>query len=115
MANNTANKTAKKTKRSHMAGAFDIRNVIGSLMGLYGLVLLLSYFLLDPGMDVTTGEPKNETYNLVCGLAMVVVAAVFFLWTKLDPIKIDESAEPAEAAEPADSADSADSPASQAK
>lgn len=112
MANNTANKTAKKTKRSHMAGAFDIRNVIGSLMGLYGLVLLLSYFLLDPGMDVTTGEPKNETYNLVCGFAMVVVAAVFFLWTKLDPIKIDESAEPAESADPADPADS---PASRSK
>ena len=112
MANNTANKTVKKTKRSHMAGAFDIRNVIGSLMGLYGLVLLLSYFLLDPGMDVTTGEPKNETYNLVCGLAMVVVAAVFFLWTKLDPVKIDE---PADTAESADPADPADSPASRSK
>lgn len=95
-ANNTANKTANKPKRSHMAGAFDIRNVIGSLMGLYGLVLLISYFVLDPGMDVTTGEPKNETYNLVCGLAMVAVAAVFFLWTKLDPVKIDEPVEPAE-------------------
>ncbi|WP_293818020.1 hypothetical protein [uncultured Corynebacterium sp.] len=106
MANNTANNTASKPKRSHMAGAFDIRNVIGSLMGLYGVVLLISYFLLDPGMDVTTGEPKNETYNLVCGLAMVVVAAVFFLWTKLDPIKIDEPVEPGEPA---------DSPASQSK
>ncbi|MDK8870499.1 hypothetical protein [Corynebacterium macclintockiae] len=92
MANNTEAKVSKTSKRSHMAGAFDIRNVIGSLMGLYGLVLLISYFLLDPGMDVTTGEPKNETYNLVCGLAMIAVAVVFLLWTKLDPIKIDESA-----------------------
>lgn len=92
MANNTEAKVSKTSKRSDMAGAFDIRNVIGSLMGLYGLVLLISYFLLDPGMDVTTGEPKNETYNLVCGLAMIAVAAVFLLWTKLDPIKIDESA-----------------------
>ena len=83
---------SQNSQRSHTAGAFDIRNVIGSLMGLYGLVLLISYFLLDPGMDVTTGEPKNETYNLVCGLAMIAVAAVFLLWTKLDPIKIDESA-----------------------
>ena len=112
MATNTEAKAVKAVKRSHMAGAFDIRNVIGSLMGLYGLVLLISYFLLDPGMDVTTGEPKNETYNLVCGLAMIVVAAVFFLWTKLDPVKIDE---PVETAESADPADSADSPASQSK
>ncbi|MBC2681289.1 cell wall anchor protein [Corynebacterium anserum] len=75
--------------RSHMAGAFDIRNVIGALMGLYGVVLLISYLFLDPGQS-WEGLPKQASYNLWAGIAMVVVAAVFFIWSKLAPVKIDE-------------------------
>lgn len=77
--------------RSHVAGAFDIRNVIGALLGLYGLVLLISFFVLDPGTTVG-GESKDAVYNLWAGLAMVGVAVAFFLWSKFEPIKIDESA-----------------------
>lgn len=77
-------------RRSHVAGAFDIRNVIGSLLGIYGLVLLVSFLLLDPGVDVDTGAPKDSIYNLWAGLAMVVVAVLFGVWTKVDPIKIEE-------------------------
>lgn len=84
--------TENKRGRVHKAGAFDIRNVIGGLLGIYGIVLLISYFLLDPGMDVTTGESKDAVYNLWAGLALVVAAAVFFIWTKVDPIKIVETA-----------------------
>lgn len=75
--------------RSHMAGAFDIRNVIGALLGIYGLVLLISYFLLDPGQS-TMGEAKDSIYNLWSGLGMLAVAALFLLWSKFEPIKIDE-------------------------
>lgn len=75
--------------RSHMAGAFDIRNVIGALMGLYGLVLLFSFFLLDPGVS-SEGVAKDSSYNLWAGLAMVVVAGIFFAWSKFEPVKIDE-------------------------
>lgn len=76
--------------RTHMAGAFDIRNVIGALLGIYGVVLLLSYFLLDPGVDPTTGQPKDSVYNLWAAVVLIAVAVVFMAWTKLNPIKIEE-------------------------
>lgn len=68
------------------AGAFDIRNVIGLLLALYGLVLLLSAFLLHPGANPDTGLDKEPMYNTWAGIALLVVAAVFFLWAKLRPI-----------------------------
>ena len=91
------------SQRSHTAGAFDIRNVIGALLGLYGLILLLSFFFLDPGVDAATGAAKDSSYNLWTGVAMLVAAGVFFWWTKANPIKIDEAeagAEASAAAEP---------------
>ena len=91
----TNQNTAEKPvgHRSHMAGAFDIRNVIGSLLGIYGLVLLASFLLLDPGVDPSTGAPKENIYNLWAGLAMIAVAVVFAVWTKVAPIKIEEPVE----------------------
>ncbi|MDK4237624.1 hypothetical protein QPX09_08650 [Corynebacterium pseudodiphtheriticum] len=85
------------SQRSHTAGAFDIRNVIGALLGLYGLILLLSFFFLDPGVDAATGTAKDSSYNLWTGVAMLVAAGVFFWWTKANPIKIDEAQASAEA------------------
>ena len=86
------------SQRSHTAGAFDIRNVIGALLGLYGLILLLSFFFLDPGVDAATGAAKDSSYNLWTGVAMLIAAGVFFWWTKANPIKIDEAEAGTEAA-----------------
>ena len=96
---------SQSSQRSHTAGAFDIRNVIGALLGLYGLILLLSFLFLDPGVDAATGAAKDSSYNLWTGVAMLVAAGVFFWWTKANPIKIDEAetsaaAEASAAAEP---------------
>ena len=79
------------SQRSHTAGAFDIRNVIGALLGLYGLILLLSFLFLDPGVDAATGAAKDSSYNLWTGVAMLIAAGVFFWWTQANPIKIDEA------------------------
>lgn len=91
--NNTVLKAASSASANSApagkAGAFDIRNVIGALLGLYGLILLISYFLLDPGVDSSTGQIKDATYNLWAGVGLVAVAAFFFIWNKLDPIKLD--------------------------
>lgn len=52
------------------AGAFDLRNVIAALLGLYGLILLGCYFFLDPGINPDTGQAKTSaiTYGqaLLC-------------------------------------------------
>ncbi|WKS69982.1 cell wall anchor protein [Corynebacterium accolens] len=70
------------------AGAFDLRNVIGALLGLYGIILIACYFFLDPGVNPDTAMPKDAANNLWAGLAMLAVAALFVLWARLKPIRI---------------------------
>ena len=75
------------------AGAFAIRNIIGLLLGTYGVVLLLSAFFLDPGMNPDTGLPKDAGYNTWTGLALVIAAAVFLIWAKVRPIIVPVDSE----------------------
>ena len=93
--NATPEKNASSEKKA--AGAFDVRNIIGMLLGIYGIVLLLSALLLDPGINPDTGLPKDASYNTWTGLALVVAAAVFLTWAKLRPIIV-----PADPEAPAD-------------
>ncbi|MGK8360440.1 cell wall anchor protein [Corynebacterium amycolatum] len=73
------------------AGAFDIRNVIGALLGLYGLILMLAYLFLDAGVNPETNEAKQPLYNLYAGIALIVVAVIFFVWTKIRPTVVEEA------------------------
>ena len=68
------------------AGAFDIRNFIGTLLGLFGLVLLvMGLFAFTPAEAAKTG---GVNANLWAGLTMVIVGILFLVWTKLDPIRM---------------------------
>ena len=72
---------AKKT-----AGAFDIRNVIGALLAVYGVILLLMGVFGDEQSAKTGGINAN----LWAGIVLVVVGAAFLVWTWLRPVRIDE-------------------------
>lgn len=84
-----ATNTAKAAPQKHSAGAFDIRNVIGALMGIYGVVLLISAFLLDPGTNFA-GVEKNGSYNIWTGIALIIVALIFMAWAKARPIIVPD-------------------------
>ena len=71
---------------THRAGLFDIRTIIGALMGVYGLILLLMGLFGDPETDKTGGTNAN----LWAGLAMLVVAVVFLAWARLRPLRVPE-------------------------
>lgn len=75
--------------KKETASTFDIRNIIGYLLGFYGIVLVLCSFLLDPGVNPDTGAAKNSTDNLWVGIALVVAAAIFITWARLNPITFD--------------------------
>ncbi|MDY6049680.1 MAG: hypothetical protein SPI77_03835 [Corynebacterium sp.] len=79
------------TEQQH-AGAFDLRNVIGALIGLYGIILIICYFALDPGINPDTGLPKESVDNLVSGVAMLAVAVIFMVWAKFRPIIVADKA-----------------------
>ncbi|GAA1486698.1 hypothetical protein [Brachybacterium fresconis] len=68
------------------AGAFDIRNFIGTLLGLFGLILVaMGIFAFDEGAAAKT---DGLNANLWAGLAMVIVAIAFIVWTRVDPIRM---------------------------
>jgi hypothetical protein len=78
---------AEQTGSKHTAGAFDVRNVIAALIGLYGVVLTIMGLVGSSGSDqVKTG---GWNANLWSGLVMIVVALVFAVWTRLRPVVVD--------------------------
>lgn len=87
-------------KLSHL---FDIRNVIGALMAIYGVVLTIAGFA--PGLlrerDKGANTNPVDLYfgtdaNWWVGLALIGVAVVFFAWAWLRPVRVEEtSKEPA--------------------
>jgi hypothetical protein len=86
--------------RAHKAGLFDIRFIIGSLIGVYGVITLLTgVFASSSQIDKSDGV----NINLYGGIGMLVVAAFFGVWARLRPIVVPE--------EPVDDGDDTDRPA----
>jgi hypothetical protein len=79
MAPGTQNKTA---------GIFDIRNVIGGLLGVYGVILTLMGIFGDEEGDKT----GDVNANLWAGLILLVVGIIFLVWAWLRPVVVDEEA-----------------------
>jgi hypothetical protein len=70
----------------HAAGAFDVRNVIAGLVGFYGIVLVVMG-LVNHGGDALK-KTAGFNANLWVGLAMIVFALAFALWSRLRPIVV---------------------------
>jgi len=79
-------------------GAFDIRNFIGALIGLYGIILIITGLVDFTAQEAARTGGVNA--NLWTGIVMVVVAALFLLWAKLQPITVRVSEDPTGEAEP---------------
>jgi uncharacterized membrane protein len=76
-----------KTRRT--AGAFDIRTFIAALMGIYGVILVLTGIF---GADETTNGTKTAgNVNLWVGLCLLVFAALMQGWAMWRPTVIDEA------------------------
>ena len=73
-------------ERRHTAGALDIRNIIGALLGVYGVILLLMGVVADPEDEKTGGVNAN----LWAGIVLLLVAAVFLTWARLRPVRVPE-------------------------
>jgi hypothetical protein len=82
----------KSSKRGHRAGIFDIRNIIGSLIGIDGLIILLVGIFGDAEEDKTGGVNAN----LWAGLVLLAGSAIFLLWAWLRPVVVPDDFEPAE-------------------
>ena len=75
------------------AGAFDIRMMIAMLIGVYGLVLVVTGLFFTSEADLAKADDFN--INLWAGLGMLVAAAGFLAWVRLRPIVVKVPDEPA--------------------
>lgn len=75
------------------AGAFDIRVVIAALIALYGVVLTILGIIADPD---EIAKAAGININLWGGVAMLVFAALFFVWSRLRPIAVPAESETTE-------------------
>ncbi|MBS45348.1 MAG: hypothetical protein CMH83_19695 [Nocardioides sp.] len=74
----------------HTAGLFDIRTVIGALLGLYGVILLITRLVAgDAGGE--NSDPENA--NLWMGLVLLVVGLAFLFWARVRPVVVEEDEE----------------------
>ena len=76
---------------------FDVRNIIGALLGIYGVVLTIAGFapgLLGDHAKRSTDNPVDLSVgtdaNWWVGLVLIGVAIVFIGWALLRPIKVPE-------------------------
>lgn len=70
------------------AGIFDIRNVIGALLTVYGVVLILLGLFGDTAPDKT----GDVNANLWGGIVLLVVGLGFLGWARWRPVVVDEEA-----------------------
>jgi len=75
----------------HRAGAFDIRVFIGSLIGIYGVVLVVTGIVASDG----------RTINIWAGLGMVAASVFFVAWARLRPVVVPEDPTPTDDERPA--------------
>lgn len=69
------------------AGLFDIRNFIGLLLLIYGVILAAMGIFADPALDKTGGVNAN----LFTGLGLLAAGAVFVGWAKLRPVAVGDA------------------------
>lgn len=80
---------ATTDRSQHTAGAFDIRNFIGALLGIFGIILLLMGIFGDTEESKTGGINAN----LWAGIALLVVSAFFLSWARLRPTIVPDHVE----------------------
>ena len=78
---------AQAPERRHTAGVLDIRNIIGALLGVYGVILVLMGLFGDQEGDKT----GDVNANLWAGLAWSSSRSVFIAWARLRPVRVPET------------------------
>ncbi len=66
-------------------GLFDIRIIIASLIGLYGVILLITGLLSS---DAQAEKAAGLNINVLAGIGMIVIAVAFIVWARVRPIVV---------------------------
>jgi drug/metabolite transporter (DMT)-like permease len=77
---------APRRGRRQRAGVFDVRTIIGLLLGIYGVILTITGLVGTTEQDLA--KTGNVNLSLWTGIALVVASAVFFVWARLRPVLV---------------------------
>ena len=66
---------------------FDIRNVVGGLMVVYGVILLIASFGTS---DAQKAKADGVNANLWVGIVLLVFGILMLAWAVLRPLEVDE-------------------------
>ena len=83
----SADKSGKRT-----SGVLDIRNIIGFLLTIYGVILLLLglFASTEPASPEAPAGGGDVNANLWAGLALLVVGLGFIVWWRLKPVVVEK-------------------------
>jgi|1185.fasta_scaffold556568_1 hypothetical protein len=70
----------------HKAGAFDIRVFIASLIGIYGIVLVITGIVQHSATALRKTGGWN--INLYAGIGMIIFAGIFLIWARTRPVVV---------------------------
>jgi len=79
---------SQNTSEKPKVNLFDIRIVIGALLGIYGVVLVIMSFSTS---DSDLAKVSGVNANLWVGLGLLAFAIFFGAWAVLRPIVVDEA------------------------
>ncbi|TQM31024.1 hypothetical protein [Nocardia bhagyanarayanae] len=71
---------------------FDIRTIVGALLGSYGVILVITGLVHDTGAE--EAKTGGINVNVWAGVGMIAVALVFLVWVLLRPVVPAESETP---------------------
>ena len=66
-------------------GLFDIRIIIASLIGLYGVILVITGLFSS---EAQAEKAAGLNINIIAGIVMILFSASFVLWARLRPIVV---------------------------
>ncbi|QIS05686.1 hypothetical protein F5X71_28275 [Nocardia brasiliensis] len=69
---------------------FDIRTIVGALLGSYGIILVITGLVHDTAAE--EAKTGGVNVNLWAGIGMGVVAVLFLAWAVLRPVAVPEQA-----------------------
>jgi cation transport ATPase len=82
-----AEKAQTEERAARAAGLFDLRMIIGGLLGLYGAVLFLMGLFAS---SATRSKAAGININLWAGLVLLIAGAFFLTWALLRPLRADD-------------------------
>jgi hypothetical protein len=85
-------------EQRHKAGLFDIRIFIGALLGVYGVILLLTGLFGTNSRQLSKADHIH--INVWAGIMLIVACGVFVAWARLRPVVVPPHREQPDQADP---------------